>query len=244
MLTNITDSVKETIKDRMASPILGSYVLFFVIRHWRFFVVLIWSEKRGLARVAEMESQLPRSWQDWVIPAALAVSFGIIYPLIARAYATYTKWQYELQLTREMSIADVAKQKRENELYEKRIERASKYNMRVSNYGSLMIDVLQEGFSTGVLGKFELDKLMDTAEKAARVGTFTNAQEALNGLLRTLNTAIDRKSLPSNYVAELLRSVELLLYQDPAPHNSISRVDEFNKKITQFRQINLIDYKQ
>ena len=134
-----------------------------------------------------------------------------------------------------MRIADAAKHHRELEIYAKRIKRASEYNIRVSNYASLMIDALTEGVENRIVGRFELGKIVQTVERAARSGMLTDAEDALNGLAGVLSSAASQKSLPPIFIDHLLYTLEEMFRQGGMVAAQFDKVEAANSAIARLR---------
>jgi hypothetical protein len=49
-MDEVKKSLQEAVKERLSSPILGSYIIFFLGYHWKALILLIWSDKKGLER--------------------------------------------------------------------------------------------------------------------------------------------------------------------------------------------------
>jgi hypothetical protein len=92
MLKEIQDSLTTTVKERISSPILGTFSLLFAAFHWRFLVHLIWHESKGSQLIAELEKLRPYGFKSYFWPVFLAIAFAIIYPLIKIQYTLFLSW--------------------------------------------------------------------------------------------------------------------------------------------------------
>ena len=101
MLEELKDSLKHNIKERVSSPILGSYTIFFVAYHWKSLVVLFTSDSKGMELVHELESLWPGSWWSFVVPAFWTFLFLTIYPIIKLVYGLLLKRIHIFQLFKE-----------------------------------------------------------------------------------------------------------------------------------------------
>jgi effector-binding domain-containing protein len=119
MLDDVKESLKEAVRERISSPLLGSYILFSLLLHWRAIVVLIWSEQKGLARVNEVAPLLPNSFWSFALPTIGAIAFSFGYPLIKSWYARFLSWvegnqlKYELNNIQKELIVEQMKGERE-----------------------------------------------------------------------------------------------------------------------------------
>ncbi|MGJ0516213.1 MAG: hypothetical protein ACR65O_10765 [Methylomicrobium sp.] len=92
MIDEVKDSINDNMKERLSSPILGSFLIFLISFHWKAIILLIWSEKKGIERIEELQCFMPNSVTDF-IPAIIATFIYIIsYPVAKLLYDNYLKF--------------------------------------------------------------------------------------------------------------------------------------------------------
>jgi hypothetical protein len=120
VISELKDSVVSAAKERLASPILGTYIIFFLWFHWRAFVMLCSSPSSGAKLISEVSPYWPHSLQDVFIPLACTAIFLTAYPVIKIAYSVFLKVVRLLQIHSDFFLS-----RREMKLEEQLIVRES-----------------------------------------------------------------------------------------------------------------------
>ena len=102
MIKEIQDSLATTVRERISSPILGTFSLLFAAFHWRFIVHLIWHDSKGSQLIYELEKLRPYGFKSYFLPAILAIGFAIAYPFIKLQYSYFLSWLELFQTRREL----------------------------------------------------------------------------------------------------------------------------------------------
>ena len=125
MIEEVKKSVYENAKERISSPILGSFAIFFLGYHWKVWVLLFWSDEKGMSKIEELRAVWPNSKDDFVIPAIVSLVFVFGYPFLKLTYELFIKTvdliqiRYEMYITRiRMSLEELSQQReRERKLW-------------------------------------------------------------------------------------------------------------------------------
>lgn len=118
-------SLQENLKERISSPILGSYILFFLGFHWKIWVILFWTDLNGIEKINKLSDIWPNSAYDFLAPAFYTVLFLFSYPFAKLFYEFFIKTVEFVQIKYEQLLVrnDVAleEMKLRRELERKRV---------------------------------------------------------------------------------------------------------------------------
>lgn len=104
-MTNILESVRVQIYERLSSPIFGSFVISWACWNYRFLLVLLLSRSPVEKRFDFIDAHLYTSWgEPWntcvIKPALTAILFVLLYPRVSKFF--YREWLQKQVETKEL----------------------------------------------------------------------------------------------------------------------------------------------
>ena len=165
MINEIKNSITENINERTSNPILGSFIIFFIGYHWNVWVLLFWSDKKGMEKIDELKNIWPDSIHDFSIPAIASIAFIFLYPFIKLFYSLFIKTVNLLQLRYDLYIVrkqvQLEKLNQDREIHQK-LHQAS-FRVRDGAFGvedtAFILGLLQNIAEKDGLSMMDINKL-------------------------------------------------------------------------------------
>jgi hypothetical protein len=126
MLAELKESLQHNVKERLSSPILGSYTFFFLAYNWKALALVFTSTKKGTEFVTELETVMPHNLSGVLTPALWTLYFVTCYPFLKLAYSLLIAFirqvqiRYEFYLTRSEINLEILKEERDAEIRHRR----------------------------------------------------------------------------------------------------------------------------
>jgi hypothetical protein len=129
MLKEIQESVSHNISERLSSPILGSFIIFFTAFHWRFIVCLFFHDSNGIQLLSELDKYKPHGFSSYFYPALFSLIYSLGYPFIKMAYSLFVEWIKYLH-----AIQELRSDHRGQRLEEEKLVRTQNHNNLMAFY--------------------------------------------------------------------------------------------------------------
>ena len=179
MVGDIKDSINHAIKERLNSPILGSYIIFFTLFHWETWVLLFWSNKTGNEKINELKSIWPTNLDDFLYPLIITFVFVTLYPLVKLAYHLFIQVvdviqvKYESILSSKTDEIKTKNFKKKMEFHRIKIDSIKEKGVRHPNETQLLLQILKE---TAEHNSFD----QDIRDKLVQISTIVPSEPQSN----------------------------------------------------------------
>lgn len=109
-MTDFLDSLRETIKDRLSSPLIGPYIIAFLACNYKAFVFLFSGLGPG-EKIAEIDALYAHDkglLEVFALPLAIALFYVFLYPFPARWIMRFTLYQNHLTRSMQQQVLEQA----------------------------------------------------------------------------------------------------------------------------------------
>lgn len=107
MFKDLLSSLSGNIKERVSSPILGSYSIAAIICNWKPLVVLFTSKNSGISLINEVVYVQPELQQGLIYPLIFSLAFSVIYPSIKALISSFNSVAKTIELKSEYRIEEL-----------------------------------------------------------------------------------------------------------------------------------------
>ncbi len=93
-MTEIVKSLRAALYERATSPLLGSFVIFWIYFNWKALSIIVLGEGDILFRISHIESDYPYSYRNILCPALYAAAYSVLYPYLSLFFYTVARYAH------------------------------------------------------------------------------------------------------------------------------------------------------
>ncbi|MBO2650816.1 hypothetical protein [Shewanella algae] len=110
LLKEVLKSLSGNMRERVSSPLLGSYTIAAAAVNWKSIVVLFTSKNTGTKLVEEVLSVTPEIEVAIGYPIAIAIAISVVYPSLRAVISTFNAYARIFEIKAEFRLENIKEQ--------------------------------------------------------------------------------------------------------------------------------------